>query len=119
MLPCLLTVGTIVIMAIEVFIVPKKIMAMRIMLTISAFLFEQLKCEQRGCCWSPLDERNVPWCFFPTNHGYTVESVEQPNPHGKSLFSLFSNLFSHSYAHPLRKNILMEIFVLFSLFSNS
>ncbi|XP_028274772.1 maltase-glucoamylase, intestinal [Parambassis ranga] len=41
----------------------------------------QLKCEQRGCCWSPLDERNVPWCFFPTNHGYTVESVEQPNPH--------------------------------------
>ncbi|XP_077579158.1 sucrase-isomaltase, intestinal [Stigmatopora nigra] len=38
-------------------------------------------CEQRGCCWSPLDERNVPWCFFPTNHGYTVESVEQPNPY--------------------------------------
>ncbi|XP_070761323.1 sucrase-isomaltase, intestinal [Enoplosus armatus] len=39
------------------------------------------KCEQRGCCWSPLDERNVPWCFFSTNHGYTVESVEQPNPY--------------------------------------
>ncbi|XP_077467238.1 sucrase-isomaltase, intestinal [Stigmatopora argus] len=38
-------------------------------------------CEQRGCCWSPLDERNVPWCFFPTNHGYTVESVEQPDPY--------------------------------------
>uniref|UniRef100_A0A665W335 P-type domain-containing protein n=1 Tax=Echeneis naucrates TaxID=173247 RepID=A0A665W335_ECHNA len=37
-------------------------------------------CEKRGCCWGPLDERNVPWCFFPTNHGYTVESVEQPNP---------------------------------------
>ncbi|XP_077421965.1 sucrase-isomaltase, intestinal [Vanacampus margaritifer] len=37
-------------------------------------------CQQRGCCWSPLDERNVPWCFFSTNHGYTVESVEQPNP---------------------------------------
>uniref|UniRef100_A0A4W6E7F6 alpha-glucosidase n=1 Tax=Lates calcarifer TaxID=8187 RepID=A0A4W6E7F6_LATCA len=34
----------------------------------------KLKCEQRGCCWGPLDERNVPWCFFPTNHGYTVES---------------------------------------------
>ncbi|GAA6221579.1 sucrase-isomaltase, intestinal, partial [Lates japonicus] len=46
----------------------------------------KLKCEQRGCCWGPLDERNVPWCFFPTNHGYTVESVEQPNPYGKSLF---------------------------------
>ncbi|AWO99215.1 putative maltase-glucoamylase intestinal-like [Scophthalmus maximus] len=38
-------------------------------------------CEQRGCCWGPLDERNVPWCFFSTNHGYTAESVEQPNPY--------------------------------------
>ncbi|KAG8002119.1 Sucrase-isomaltase [Nibea albiflora] len=37
------------------------------------------QCAKRGCCWSPLDERNVPWCFFPTNHGYTVESVEKPN----------------------------------------
>ncbi|XP_017279452.1 maltase-glucoamylase, intestinal [Kryptolebias marmoratus] len=37
------------------------------------------KCEQRGCCWSPLDEKNVPWCFFSTNHGYTVQSIEQPN----------------------------------------
>uniref|UniRef100_A0A4W6E6N8 alpha-glucosidase n=1 Tax=Lates calcarifer TaxID=8187 RepID=A0A4W6E6N8_LATCA len=36
-----------------------------------------LKCEQRGCCWGPLDERNVPWCFFPTNHGYTVESLKR------------------------------------------
>ncbi|XP_053176409.1 sucrase-isomaltase, intestinal isoform X1 [Scomber japonicus] len=39
------------------------------------------QCEQRGCCWSPLDERNVPWCFFPTNHGYTVEAMEQPDPY--------------------------------------
>uniref|UniRef100_A0A3Q2CV01 P-type domain-containing protein n=1 Tax=Cyprinodon variegatus TaxID=28743 RepID=A0A3Q2CV01_CYPVA len=31
--------------------------------------------KQRGCCWSPLDQRSVPWCFFPTNHGYKVESV--------------------------------------------
>ncbi|XP_029922224.1 maltase-glucoamylase, intestinal [Myripristis murdjan] len=38
------------------------------------------KCEQRGCCWSPLDERNAPWCFFSKQHGYTVESVEQPSP---------------------------------------
>uniref|UniRef100_A0A667ZXX8 P-type domain-containing protein n=1 Tax=Myripristis murdjan TaxID=586833 RepID=A0A667ZXX8_9TELE len=36
------------------------------------------KCEQRGCC--PLDERNAPWCFFSKQHGYTVESVEQPSP---------------------------------------
>uniref|UniRef100_A0A3P9BW15 P-type domain-containing protein n=1 Tax=Maylandia zebra TaxID=106582 RepID=A0A3P9BW15_9CICH len=36
-------------------------------------------CQERGCCWSPRDESNVPWCFFPTNYGYTVESQETPN----------------------------------------
>uniref|UniRef100_A0A7N6ALI3 alpha-glucosidase n=1 Tax=Anabas testudineus TaxID=64144 RepID=A0A7N6ALI3_ANATE len=39
----------------------------------------KLKCEARGCCWGPVDASNVPWCFFPINHGYTVESIEQPN----------------------------------------
>lgn len=38
------------------------------------------QCEARGCCWAPLDERNVPWCFFSTNHGYMVDSVDQSNP---------------------------------------
>ncbi|KAJ0063496.1 hypothetical protein NL108_002787, partial [Boleophthalmus pectinirostris] len=37
-------------------------------------------CEARGCCWSPLDERNVPWCFFSSNHGYTVTSTDHSNP---------------------------------------
>ncbi|XP_068440776.1 sucrase-isomaltase, intestinal isoform X2 [Clinocottus analis] len=41
----------------------------------------KLRCEQRGCCWRPLNERLVPWCYFSTNHGYTVESAEQPNPY--------------------------------------
>ncbi|XP_037531236.1 maltase-glucoamylase, intestinal [Nematolebias whitei] len=41
----------------------------------------KIKCEQRGCCWSPLDDRNVPWCFFPTNHGYSVKSTEYPSPY--------------------------------------
>uniref|UniRef100_A0A3Q3QGR5 P-type domain-containing protein n=1 Tax=Monopterus albus TaxID=43700 RepID=A0A3Q3QGR5_MONAL len=41
------------------------------------------QCEQRGCCWKPLDERNVPWCFFPTNHGYTVESVQPSNAYAQ------------------------------------
>ncbi|KAF6720919.1 Maltase-glucoamylase, intestinal [Oryzias melastigma] len=41
----------------------------------------QLTCEQRGCCWSPLDTPNVPWCFFSSNHGYTAHSVNHPNPH--------------------------------------
>ncbi|XP_008283297.1 maltase-glucoamylase, intestinal [Stegastes partitus] len=35
-------------------------------------------CVQRGCCWSPLNERNAPWCFFSTNHGYTVVSDDAP-----------------------------------------
>ncbi|XP_075905811.1 sucrase-isomaltase, intestinal [Nelusetta ayraudi] len=41
----------------------------------------KIGCEQRGCCWSPLDERNTPWCFFPKNHGYTVETIENPYHH--------------------------------------
>ncbi|TWW77708.1 Sucrase-isomaltase, intestinal [Takifugu flavidus] len=44
-------------------------------------LIQQQQCEKRGCCWSPLDERNVPWCFFPTNHGYLVESIQQQSPY--------------------------------------
>uniref|UniRef100_A0A669BLK2 alpha-glucosidase n=1 Tax=Oreochromis niloticus TaxID=8128 RepID=A0A669BLK2_ORENI len=47
------------------------------------------KCEARGCCWSPRDESNVPWCFFPTNHGYTVESQDSSSPYGKTLSPLF------------------------------
>nr|XP_046169636.1 maltase-glucoamylase, intestinal [Oncorhynchus gorbuscha]XP_046169637.1 maltase-glucoamylase, intestinal [Oncorhynchus gorbuscha]XP_046169639.1 maltase-glucoamylase, intestinal [Oncorhynchus gorbuscha]XP_046169640.1 maltase-glucoamylase, intestinal [Oncorhynchus gorbuscha] len=39
----------------------------------------KLGCLQRGCCWSPLDERNAPWCFFSTNHGYSVVREERPN----------------------------------------
>ncbi|XP_041850420.1 maltase-glucoamylase, intestinal [Melanotaenia boesemani] len=41
----------------------------------------QMKCEQRGCCWTPLDQTNVPWCYFSANHGYAVESVKEPNPY--------------------------------------
>ncbi|KAJ7995347.1 hypothetical protein DPEC_G00243620 [Dallia pectoralis] len=42
------------------------------------------ECQKRGCCWGPLDDRNVPWCFFSTNHGYTVVSEEKPNSHSLS-----------------------------------
>ncbi|KAJ8368022.1 hypothetical protein SKAU_G00080500 [Synaphobranchus kaupii] len=34
----------------------------------------QRSCSSRGCCWQPLNETYVPWCFFPTNHGYQVMS---------------------------------------------
>ncbi|KAM6305024.1 sucrase-isomaltase, intestinal [Aegotheles albertisi] len=30
-------------------------------------------CSQRGCCWSPQSDINVPWCFFSSNYGYKVE----------------------------------------------
>ncbi|KAF7699232.1 hypothetical protein HF521_003974 [Silurus meridionalis] len=39
----------------------------------------QQRCQERGCCWSPNDQTNVPWCFFSSNHGYTVVSQSQPN----------------------------------------
>ncbi|XP_054254507.1 maltase-glucoamylase-like isoform X2 [Indicator indicator] len=30
-------------------------------------------CSRRGCCWSPLSDTNVPWCFFSSDHGYRVD----------------------------------------------
>uniref|UniRef100_A0AAX7UXJ2 alpha-glucosidase n=1 Tax=Astatotilapia calliptera TaxID=8154 RepID=A0AAX7UXJ2_ASTCA len=47
-------------------------------------------CQERGCCWSPRDESNVPWCFFPTNYGYTIydpnnKRFEVPHEHILSL----------------------------------
>ncbi|XP_067276076.1 sucrase-isomaltase, intestinal [Pseudorasbora parva] len=39
----------------------------------------QQKCLERACCWSPLNETNVPWCFFSKNHGYSVDSVNYPD----------------------------------------
>ncbi|KAM7399513.1 hypothetical protein PAMP_018780 [Pampus punctatissimus] len=59
------------------------VMVVKSMIRIStmSMSLQQQRCEQRGCCWAPLDERSVPWCFFSTNHGYTVESVEQMDPY--------------------------------------
>uniref|UniRef100_A0A4W4HER0 alpha-glucosidase n=1 Tax=Electrophorus electricus TaxID=8005 RepID=A0A4W4HER0_ELEEL len=37
------------------------------------------RCFERGCCWSPLGLSNVPWCFFSSNHGYTVVRKSQPS----------------------------------------
>uniref|UniRef100_A0AAX7VJB0 alpha-glucosidase n=1 Tax=Astatotilapia calliptera TaxID=8154 RepID=A0AAX7VJB0_ASTCA len=37
-------------------------------------------CQERGCCWSPRDESNVPWCFFPTNYGYTAKLTRMESP---------------------------------------
>ncbi|XP_048120689.1 LOW QUALITY PROTEIN: sucrase-isomaltase, intestinal [Alosa alosa] len=39
----------------------------------------QRKCLERGCCWYPIDETNVPWCYFSENHGYNVTSDHQPS----------------------------------------
>ncbi|XP_064418118.1 maltase-glucoamylase [Latimeria chalumnae] len=40
------------------------------------------KCVQRGCCWKPLSDRNVPWCFFPKNHGYEVQGNQKQTASG-------------------------------------
>ncbi|CAN9511486.1 unnamed protein product [Ophioblennius macclurei] len=39
------------------------------------------KCEERQCCWKPVDQKNVPWCFFSNQHGYTVSSSDTSKQH--------------------------------------
>uniref|UniRef100_A0A671L1X5 alpha-glucosidase n=1 Tax=Sinocyclocheilus anshuiensis TaxID=1608454 RepID=A0A671L1X5_9TELE len=51
--------------------IPYKLLAC---LANSSYLSLQQKCLERACCWSPLNETNVPWCFFSKNHGYSVVS---------------------------------------------
>ncbi|NXP19508.1 MGA protein, partial [Scytalopus superciliaris] len=36
----------------------------------------QSTCTLRGCCWSPQNDTNVPWCFFSPNHGYKVKGAK-------------------------------------------
>ncbi|KAM6946338.1 sucrase-isomaltase, intestinal [Aplochiton taeniatus] len=74
------------------------------------------KCQQRGCCWAPLDQTNVPWCYFSTNHGYTVVSEASPTPYVRTaqlkrmaapslfggdvqLLSLHAEMKSHNRLH--------------------
>ncbi|XP_033884004.3 sucrase-isomaltase, intestinal [Acipenser ruthenus] len=40
------------------------------------------KCVDRGCCWLPISETNVPWCFFSKNHGYEAVHVQRPSQKG-------------------------------------
>ncbi|NWR66179.1 SUIS protein, partial [Bucorvus abyssinicus] len=35
----------------------------------------QSLCARRGCCWSPLNDTSVPWCFFSAEHGYRVDGA--------------------------------------------
>uniref|UniRef100_A0A8B9VXZ9 alpha-glucosidase n=1 Tax=Anas zonorhyncha TaxID=75864 RepID=A0A8B9VXZ9_9AVES len=42
-------------------------------------------CTLRGCCWNPQNDTSVPWCFFPSNHGYKATLTRLPSP------SLFGN----------------------------
>lgn len=41
----------------------------------------QKKCLERGCCWSPLNDTNIPWCYFSKNHGYTVTEHKSDSTH--------------------------------------
>ncbi|NWW70115.1 MGA protein, partial [Climacteris rufus] len=42
----------------------------------------QSTCSLRGCCWSPLNDSNVPWCFFSPKHGYKVKGSERSTQAG-------------------------------------
>ncbi|NXV72238.1 SUIS protein, partial [Atlantisia rogersi] len=39
-------------------------------------------CTLRGCCWSPQSDTSVPWCFFPSNHGYKVNGMTRSTKAG-------------------------------------
>lgn len=53
-------------------------------------LSEQSLCTRRGCCWSPLNDTSVPWCFFSSDHGYQVEGALRPTQEGESALQLRS-----------------------------
>ncbi|XP_075268397.1 maltase-glucoamylase isoform X1 [Opisthocomus hoazin] len=55
-------------------------------------------CALRGCCWSPQSDTSVPWCFFPSNHGYRVDGEKRVTTEGFQVMltrlsspSLFGN----------------------------
>ncbi|NXN96344.1 SUIS protein, partial [Rhinopomastus cyanomelas] len=37
----------------------------------------QRLCALRSCCWSPLSDTSVPWCFFSSNHGYRMQGLQR------------------------------------------
>uniref|UniRef100_A0A672GPR3 alpha-glucosidase n=1 Tax=Salarias fasciatus TaxID=181472 RepID=A0A672GPR3_SALFA len=56
-------------------------------------LFAQQKCEARQCCWQPLNEKNAPWCFFSSEHGYSVVTLTKPTDYGKLKRKPSASLF--------------------------
>lgn len=39
--------------------------------------------QQRKCCWKPVPDINVPWCFFPRNWGYHIISRQNDTKTGE------------------------------------
>ncbi|XP_077004204.1 putative maltase-glucoamylase 2 isoform X1 [Tamandua tetradactyla] len=46
--------------------------------------------RQRGCCWNPVADTNVPKCFFPRNWGYKVSGDRQNTSNGEHCPLLLS-----------------------------
>ncbi|NXS09696.1 MGA protein, partial [Neodrepanis coruscans] len=42
----------------------------------------QTTCSLRGCCWSPQNDSNVPWCYYSANHGYKVKGSRTSTQEG-------------------------------------
>ncbi|NXN16641.1 SUIS protein, partial [Indicator maculatus] len=64
----------------------------------------QSLCWRRGCCWSPLGDPNVPWCYFSSDHGYRVDGPLVTTQQGLQapLARLPSpSLFGHDIDHLL------------------
>ncbi|XP_068026417.1 LOW QUALITY PROTEIN: maltase-glucoamylase-like [Melanerpes formicivorus] len=56
-------------------------------------------CSLRGCCWSPLDDSSVPWCYFSSDHGYAVDGdlvTTQQGLQASLVRASSPTLFSHN-----------------------
>ena len=49
------------------------------------------ECERNGCCWSPVEGGNVPWCFNPVRlcQGYSVQEVSDTRTGKQNILDLF------------------------------
>ncbi|XP_050537143.1 lysosomal alpha-glucosidase-like [Daktulosphaira vitifoliae] len=53
----------------------------------------QDSCEQRNCCWSPIDfNSKPPWCYYPKNYNnYILVNMTETNNGIMSYFRLINN----------------------------
>uniref|UniRef100_M4AS73 Maltase n=1 Tax=Xiphophorus maculatus TaxID=8083 RepID=M4AS73_XIPMA len=38
---------------------------------------DEAKCKARGCLWKESNNAEVPWCYYPSDYGYTVTTTSE------------------------------------------